>query len=72
MARRSGIVASLDVLRELDSRQVLLAHAASIGDTVLVVTNPRLREGRSDWYDTTRMLLRFASRPVLVVPKDLV
>ena len=67
-----GVVARLDVLRERDARQALLTHAASIGDTILVVTSPRFHDGRSHWYDTTRMLLRFATRPVLVVPKDLV
>ncbi len=66
-----GVVASLDVLNERDARHALLAHAASIGDTILVVTSPRFRDGLSQWYDTTRMLLRCATRPVLVVPKDL-
>ena len=66
-----GVVASLDVLNERDVRQALLAHAGSIGDTILVVTSPRFRDGLSHWYDTTRMLLRFATRPVLLVSKDL-
>jgi hypothetical protein len=64
-------VAGLDVLRERDVRRALLAHAGSIGDTILVVTSPRFRDGLSHWYDTSRMLVRFVTRPVLVVSKDL-
>jgi nucleotide-binding universal stress UspA family protein len=66
-----GITATLDVRRERDPGQALLSRAASIDDAIVVVTSPRFRDGLSHWYDTTRMLVRFATRPVLVVPKGL-
>ena len=65
-----GIDVTLDVLRERDPVQALLTRAASIGDTILVATSPRFRDGLSHWYDTVRTLVRFATGPVLVVPED--
>ncbi len=65
-----GIAVTLDVVRERDPVQALLTHAASIGDTILVVTSPRFRDALSHWYHTTRTLVRFATGPVLVVPQD--
>jgi nucleotide-binding universal stress UspA family protein len=65
-----GVEARGDVLRSHEPSPALVAYAAQFDDAVIVVTSPRWPGEPSHWFNTTRRLIRGATRPVLVVPAD--
>jgi nucleotide-binding universal stress UspA family protein len=67
---KGGIAASGEVLRSDEPAAALAAYADDLDDAVLVVTSPRWEGEGSHWFTTTRRLIRYSKRPVLVVPAD--
>jgi nucleotide-binding universal stress UspA family protein len=65
-----GVAAAGEVIRSGEPVDALLTHAARDADAMLVVTSPRWAGGASHWFNTTRRLVQYSTRPVLVVPAD--
>jgi nucleotide-binding universal stress UspA family protein len=68
--RQRGVAASADVLHGHEPVPELVTYADRLDDAVLVVTSPRWPGEPSHWFNTTRRLIRYSRRPVLVVPAD--